>query len=164
MVYKEHIIWCRRIIYLLLHISVVKETWPWHLTARKVYLCNTSTMMFRLLFCSSMHKWGMSELFDKTMWLLYWDECIFFSLISFLPFFWTLIFSLFDKCFVKGFWIYFFKILFSVMKDIFCTIIFKRSFWMLFLFILFFTTLGIIFYYYQYYYFKKCLTSNKRIF
>ena len=106
MVYKEHIIWCRRIIYLLLHISVVKETWPWHLTARKVYLCNTSTMMFRLLFCSLMHKWGMSELlFDKTMWLLYWDECIFFSLFSFLPFFWTLLFSLF----VKGVWIYFLK-------------------------------------------------------
>lgn len=36
MVYKEHIIWCRRIIYLLLPISVVKEKWPWPLTALKV--------------------------------------------------------------------------------------------------------------------------------
>lgn len=77
MVYKEHIIWCRRIIYWLLPISVVKEKWPWPLTALKVYSCNTSTIMFRLFFGSLLNKWGMCEFLTKQCGFIFWDECCF---------------------------------------------------------------------------------------
>lgn len=77
MVYKEHIIWCRRIIYLLLPISVVKEKWPWPLTALKVYSCNTSTIMFRLFFGSLLNKWGMCEFLTKQCGFIFRDEFCF---------------------------------------------------------------------------------------